>query len=129
MSTLSSGAVVGLLSAIEATPGTLPTTGWRTNQPNDQGIKAFYNKLKKVARQPLSPNLSEQKGDIVDLDFNPEIVHDLNKEFLDDFGPGALLCVESWAGGTGVGRFAVTPVQAGVVALSALTSSAATVAS
>jgi len=129
MSLLNSGAVVGLLSALEGTFNVQPTTGWRTNQPNSDGIQGFIALDKKVARQPLSPNMQREKGDIVDRDANPKIVHDLTKEWLDDFAPGSLLSLEKWPGGTGVGRWAVTPTATGVVAVTAVAAGAYTVAS
>lgn len=119
-----------VLSAIESALGTQPTTGWRKHQPNPDGIQDFYPKIKKVRRNPLSPNRQNEKGDIVDLDAEPKLVCDLSKELLDHLGCGIVLAVEKWSGGTGTGRFAVTAgLVKGDVALSAVAAGAYTVAS
>ncbi len=130
MSALVRSEAVTLLSAIESTLGTQPSTGWRQQQPNADGLQDFYPKIKKVARSPLSKNRQDEKGDIVDLDAVPKFVHDLNKDFLDYFGAGIFVSLEKWNGGTGTGRFAVTaPTVGGAVALTAVGSGAYTVAS
>lgn len=130
MSALVRSESVTLLSAIESTLGTQPTTGWRQQQPNPDGLQDFYPKVKKVARAPLSKNRQNEKGDIVDLDAVPKFVHDLNKDFLDYFGAGIFVSLEKFNGGTGSGRFAVTQATVGgAVALTAVAAGAYTVAS
>lgn len=129
MSALVRSESVTLLSAIESTLGSPPSSGWRQHQPNPDGLQDFYPKIKKVARSPLTKNRQDEKGDIVDLDAVPKVVHDLNKELLDYFGAGIFMSSEKWSGGTNVGRFAVTPAGTGVVALTAFGSATATVAS
>lgn len=130
MSSLVRAESVTLLSAIESVLGTQPTTGWRQHQPNPDGITDFYPKIKKVARAPLSKNRQNEKGDVIDLDAEPKIGHDLNKDLLDYFGPGIFLALEKYSGGTASGCFAVTPaVRAGAIALSAVAAGAYTVAS
>lgn len=130
MSSLVRSESVTVESAIESTLGTQPTTGWRQHQPNPDGIQDFYPKIKKVRRAPLSKNRQNEKGDVVDLDAAPKLVHDLNKEMLDHYGAGIVLATEKWSGGTGTGRFAVTAgLVKGDVALSAVAAGAYTVAS
>lgn len=129
MSQLNTGAVVGLGSAPETTYAVSPTAMWRTHQPTSGGIQDFYANDTQLARNVLSPNMMREAGEIVDRDCAPKMVHELTKEWADHWAAGSLLSLEKWNGGTGTGRFAVTPTAIGVVALTAVAAGAYTVAS
>lgn len=103
MSQLLYSEFITLGTAIESSNGTLPTTGWRTLQPDD--VQDFYPQIKKLARSPLNKNLMDEKGDVVDLDAMPKFVHDLNKDLLDQYGQSLFRSVFKYPGGTGTGRW------------------------
>lgn len=87
-----------LLIARAPTPGTQPTTDWRTLQPNPSGIQNFIAQLVSVRRNPLNPYMTDEKGDHVGLDVNATLVHDLNKNWLDIFGVGLLRSLAKFPG-------------------------------
>lgn len=120
MSNLVKAESVTLLSALESALGIQPSTGWRQHQPNADGIQDFYPNIKKVARSPLSKNRQNEKGDVVDLDVAPKLVHDLNKDLLDAFGEGIFLAKTQHTGGTGLAYFTPTAVTSLVYTVAAL---------
>lgn len=92
MTTAKSQAVQLLLSR-ESTPGTAPTTLWRTLPVNPSGLQGFAPKFIDVTRNVLSPNMTDEKGDHVGQDANFTLVVDLTKDYMDFFGPGLLRSV------------------------------------
>lgn len=129
MSILVKSEAVTLLSATESTLGTQPTSGWRQHQPNAGGLTDMRRKIKKVARAPLSKNRQNEKGDVVDEDSTPKLVHDFTKDLVDDFCEGIFLAKTKHTGGTGVAIWQNVPVAPGAVVVSAVTGTAYTVAS
>lgn len=81
---------VQLLVSREVTPGTAPTTLWRTLQPNPSGIQGFAPQHIDVARNVLSPNMTDEKGDHVGQNAAWTLVHDVTKDLFDYFGAGLL---------------------------------------
>jgi hypothetical protein len=77
-----------ILVARESTLGTAPSSGWRQLQPNPGGIQGWQPEYVDVNRDPLSTYATDEKGDHVGLNANPVIVHDLNKDLVDEFGEG-----------------------------------------
>lgn len=77
-----------VLVARAPTPGTQPTTGWMTVQPNPSGIQNFHPEYIDVRRNVLNPFMTAEKGDHVGQNATPTLVHDLNKGLLDIFGIG-----------------------------------------
>jgi hypothetical protein len=113
-----------LLFAREATPGTAPATGWLTTQPNPSGIQKFNANYTDVARNPLSPFMTKEKGAHVGMSAEPSLVHDLNKGLLDTFGPTLLRSVAKVPGNKGQQFYyptAVTATDYTVAALGDLT--------
>ncbi len=120
MSNLVKAESVTLLSALESTLGVQPTTGWHQLEPNPDGLQDFYPQIKKVAASPLSKNRQNVKGDVVDLDCTPKVVHDLTKDLLDTYCEGAFLAKTNHTGGTGLAYFTPTAVSATVYTVAAL---------
>lgn len=96
---------ITLQAAIESSNGVLPTTGWKAFQPEPGGVQDFYPDIKKLARSPLSSNLMDEKGDAVDLDAHPSLVHDLNMDLLMWFAESMYRSATKWPGSTGTGRW------------------------
>lgn len=111
---------VSVLASLEATFGVQSAqawgaatpTGWMQFQPNQGGIQDFYAQLTKIARSPMSSNLMDEKGKLVDLTGMPKLVHDLNKDVIDRFGESVFRTTTKYPGGTGVGLFYPTAVTA-----------------
>lgn len=89
---------VQLLISRESTPGTPPTTLWRTTQPNPDGIQDFAADYVDVRRDVLNPNFTDEKGDHVGENGSFTLVHDLTKDLLDFIGPGILRSLGKVAG-------------------------------
>ena len=100
-------------TAVESSNGTLPTAGWRQLQVEPDGLQNFYPNIKKEARSPLSSTLMDEKGDVVDLDVDFSIVHDLNKDYADQFLPSMLRSAVKFPGGTGTGRWIASSAYGG----------------
>ncbi|MBA3421652.1 MAG: hypothetical protein H0U12_07135 [Thermoleophilaceae bacterium] len=94
-----------VLGAIETTFGVQAVAGFMQHQPNPGGIQDFYAQLVKIARSPLSKNLMDEKGSVVDLNAMPKLVQDLNKDLLDRYSESAFRSAAKFPGGTGVGRW------------------------
>jgi hypothetical protein len=82
-----------ILVGRESTAGTAPSSGWMQLQPNPGGITGWTPEYVDVNRDPLSTNATDEKGDHVGLNANPVIVHDLNKDLVDQFAEGWLRSV------------------------------------
>lgn len=99
-----------VLIAREATPGTTPTTGWMKLEPNPSGIQNFHPDNAYLARNVLSPYMTDEKGDIVGLTAAPTIVHDLNIGWLDILGPSLVRSQPKVPGNQGVQIYYPTAV-------------------
>lgn len=105
---------VGLLVAREATRGTQPTTGWQQLQPNSSGLTNFTRTNTDVERDTLlSPNLTSERGIVVGYDLTPQLVHDLNMDYLYTFAELIMRSSTKWPGGTGLGFFRPTAITTG----------------
>lgn len=112
MSALVKSEFVTLLSALEVTLGVQAAAAWMQHQPNPGGLQAFYPNLKKVARSPLSKNLQDEKGAVVGLGTAPKVVHDLSRDFIEQFGPAAFRSLLKQPSSTGQSKFLPTAVTA-----------------
>jgi hypothetical protein len=112
MSALVKSEFVTLLSALETTLGVQATTAWLQHQPNPGGLQAFYPNLKKVARSPLSKNLQDEKGAVVGLGTSPKVVHDLSRDFIEQFREAAFRSATKQPSSTGQSKFLPTGVTA-----------------
>jgi hypothetical protein len=101
-----------LLFAREATPGTAPSTGWLTTQPNPSGIQNFHANYTDVQRNPLSPYMTKEKGAHVGLSAEPSLVHDMSKGLFDTFGAALLRSLAKVPGNKGVQFYYPTAVTA-----------------
>ena len=124
--TLLQSEFITLQTAIESSNGVAPSVGWRQLQPNPDGVQDFYAQIKRLARSILSKNLMDEKGDVIDLDAMPKIVHDLNKDLVDQFGGSIFRSAVKFPGGTGTGRW-INASTYGGPQVSAVTGSAYTV--
>lgn len=120
MSTAKSQAVQLLVSR-EVTPGTAPTTLWRTLQPNPSGIQGFAPQHIDVARNVLSPNMTDEKGDHVGQNAAWTLVHDVTKDLFDYFGAGLLRSQPKVPGDEGVQIYYPTAFVDGGVAADEIT--------
>lgn len=125
--------LVGVAAGIETTVGTVATAAWMQMQPNASGIKGFFPDVKDVARMPLSPNMTAEKGDIVDLDAAPSIAQDFDLDWMAHFDESMFRSARKYAGGTGTGFWQVwpsgNPAPANIVALGAITATSIAVTS
>ncbi len=108
MSLLVKAESISLLAALESALGVQPTSGWKTLQPNADGVGDFYPKLKTVAPSPLSKFRQMERPEIVDLDATPKITHDWSKDLQDQFAEGIFLAHAKHTGGTGLSYFLPT---------------------
>jgi hypothetical protein len=112
MSALVKSEFVTLLSALESTLGVQAAAAWMQHQPNPGGLQAFYPNLKKVARSPLSKNLQDEKGAVVGLGCAPKVVHDLSRDFIEQFREAAFRSATKQPSSTGQSKFLPTGVTA-----------------
>lgn len=106
MSLLHSG-YVSVNGAREVTQGVLASAGFLLHQPNYNGVKGFYAAQKDVARKPLSGNFMDEKGEIVDVDASPQLIHDLTWDFAFRYGESTFRSATKYPGGSGVGFWQV----------------------
>lgn len=64
--------------------GVQPTTGWHQMQINPGGITDFTRQNVEVDRNPLSPNLTPEAGEVVGYDVSPKLIADLTRDLLED---------------------------------------------
>lgn len=102
-----------ILVAREAVRGTAPSTGWRQLQPNPGGIQGWQPEFVDVERDPLSTLATREKGDHVGLNASPVLVHDLNKDLVDEFAEGWLRSAAKVPGNKGVAVYYPTAVVDG----------------
>jgi hypothetical protein len=74
---------IGLRYVIESSLGVAPTTGWRSLEPND--ITDFGAEITTVERRPISPNRSERKGTVTNLESSVGFEADLTLDAFTDF--------------------------------------------
>jgi hypothetical protein len=113
-----------VLIARESTFGTAPATLWQQLQPNAGGIQGWQPEYVDVNRDPLSKLATMDKGEHVGLNANVTLVHDLNKDLLDNFAEGFTRSVAKVPGNQGVAIYrptAVTGTSYTVPSLGALT--------
>lgn len=101
-----------ILIARESTLGTAPSSAWMQLQPNPGGITGWQPEYVDVNRDPLSKLATMEKGEHVGLNANVSIVHDLNKDLLDNFGEGFTRSVAKVPGNKGVAIYRPTAVTA-----------------
>jgi hypothetical protein len=88
--------------ARETTFGVIPTSGWKTLEPN--AITTFGANITTVERSPISQYKQRRKGAITDLDSSAEFDADMTIEHFDDFIEG--FCFSNF-----VGPLAVVPTS------------------
>jgi len=75
---------VGVLLARETGGiGVQPTTGWAQVQVNPGGITGFSKELVTVGRNPLSPNLTPEAGEVVGYNVSLKLMADLTRDLLE----------------------------------------------
>jgi hypothetical protein len=88
---------------IEATPGDIPTSGWKLLEPN--AITTFGSTITTVERSPIDKFKQRRKGAITDLDSAVEFDADMTIEHFNDF-------IEAFVFSNFVGPVAVTATAA-----------------
>ena len=76
----------GLAYAEETTFGTVPTSKWRTLQPNS--LSTMGRSITTVSRDPISKERQREKGTVTDLDSAVEFEADLTREDFVNFSEG-----------------------------------------
>lgn len=104
---------VTVRGAPEATRGTSPTSNWQELQVDTGGVQGFQRSYTDVERDIHSVNATLEKGDHVAYTVSPQIVHDMNKEFVDLVMSAVYRCNPKHLGGTGVSKFRPTVVVDG----------------
>ncbi len=111
---------VGLAYAKQTALGVIPTTGWKTVEPN--AFNAFGNTFTRVAREPISQNRQRRKGTITDLDSAAGFDADLTLASARDFIEGFMFTTYINADVTlltATGADTTTDIYTGLTALSA----------
>ncbi len=96
----------------ETAYGVAPSTGFVQLPPNPDGLQGFEPDFDSVNRNVLSPLLTDEAGDHVGLKASPVFVSDLNKDYLNTFGPGWLRSLMKVPGNKGVQIYRPTAVTA-----------------
>lgn len=117
---------IGLVIGIESTLGTPPTTGgltaatsYMTLQVNPGGITGAKAKITAIERDPLSPNMTIEEGEIVGIDAAPQITIDFTYESMVLIAPMVFRSNAKSAGGTGQFLFRPTAVTSTVFTVGA----------
>ncbi len=95
---------------LEATRGTAPSSGYVKLQPDVGGIADFERKYTDVERDIHSVNATDEDGDHVAYAVEPQLTHDINKDFIDAIAAPTLRCVAKHLGGSGLSLFRPTAV-------------------
>ena len=72
-----------------ATPGAIPSDGWRALEPNDDGLQ-FGADITRTPRSPISNKLQRRKGTVTDLDSTTAFSADLTVDGLWDWIEAAI---------------------------------------
>jgi hypothetical protein len=89
---------VGISVARESAIGVQPVTGWHQWQINPGGITDFTRQNVEVDRNPLSPNLTPEDGEVVGYDVSPKLAADLTRDVFEDIREPLLRSVTKHGG-------------------------------
>lgn len=103
---------VGIIVSREGAIGVQPVAGWQQLQINPGGITDFTRQNVEVERNPLSPNLTPEAGEVVGYDVAPKLAMDLTRDTINVFREPIFRSVTKHGGGKGQSRYPVTAVTA-----------------
>jgi hypothetical protein len=97
-----------VLISRESTLGTAPSSAWMQLQPNPGGIQGWQPEYVDVNRDPLSKLATMEKGEHVGLNASLTLVHDLNKDLMDNFAEGFVRSAAKVPGNKGLAIYRPT---------------------
>lgn len=100
---------VGVLLGRESAIGVTPTV-WQQVQINPGGITDWTRQNVEADRNPLSPNLTPEAGEVVGYDASPKLAGDLTRDMLNVIREPMFRSLTKHAGGKGQSRYPVTAV-------------------
>lgn len=103
---------VGVAIGRESTLGTKPTAGWMQFQVNPAGIQQLTRQNVVAEHDPLSPNMTPERDQVVGYDSSPKLVGDLTMDMLLYLRELVFRSNVKHSGGTGLSFFRPTAVTA-----------------